>query len=285
LNFVNDNFLEETKSGYYKQLQELKELKVQYGGDIFPFIATDPRREGMGELIMEYIYEKNIFHGIKLYCPNGYSPTDKHFMDESFVKSKPLYEWCCDNKIPIMAHNSDSGFATMTNNLEVNGHVLKANMNTELYENKNLKFRFDLTNGGFEKAVKERAFKLNHPKLWEIVLKKYPNLKICLAHFGGSNKDWRDEIAKLMNKYPNVYTDLSCIRDIKVLEQIKQEFFENDTQVNKKVRDKIMYGSDYFLNLLADISFDQYYENFRSVFSEDELQDMSVVVPKKYLGI
>ena len=41
------------KDSFGKQFNELKDLKRLYGQDIFPFIATDPRRPGMGLKIEE----------------------------------------------------------------------------------------------------------------------------------------------------------------------------------------------------------------------------------------
>ena len=38
------------------------------------------------------------------------------------------------------------------------------------------------------RPILERASVLNHPKLWEIVMAKYPDLKINFAHFGGSTQ-------------------------------------------------------------------------------------------------
>ena len=72
------------------------------------------------------------------------------------------------------------------------------------------------------------------PDSWKKVLEKYPKLKICLAHFGGSrfmdgtffsldgssynaeNENdtiyycWMNKISELIKEYDNVYTDLSC---------------------------------------------------------------------------
>lgn len=290
---LTSNLLKETKDSYSIQKKELQQLKNLYGHNIFPFLATDPRRSAMGSDIEELVGEGLPFHGIKLYTPNGYSPTDPHFYEksESFVHGKCLYQWCMDNDVPIMAHNSDAGFATFTDRLEVFGDICTQDPGADCtyrleYINKDfVEFQYNLFNGGFDKAVKERAHRLNHPCLWNKVLSQFPDLKICLAHFGGGSEEWEDEIAKLILKYPNVYTDLSCQTDPKRIQTIHDKYFVEDTEDNKKIRNKIMYGSDYFLNMLQDISFNTYYQNFRNFFSEEELEYMSVKVPKEYLGI
>ena len=46
------------------------------------------------------------------------------------------------------------------------------------------------------------------------MLENYKELKINFAHFGGNLKrnptEWAVEIARLIDKYDNVYTDISC---------------------------------------------------------------------------
>lgn len=47
-----------------------------------------------------------------------------------------------------------------------------------------------------------------HPLAFEEILIRHPNLNICLAHFAWP---WVREMAMLMIKYPNVYTDISVL--------------------------------------------------------------------------
>ena len=47
-----------------------------------------------------------------------------------------------------------------------------------------------------------------HPMAFEEVLIAHPNLRVCLAHFAWP---WVREMAMLMIKYPNVYTDTSLL--------------------------------------------------------------------------
>ena len=296
------NLVEENISGqksYEKQLEDLRQLKVAYGADFFPFLATDPRRRNMGGLIEENLIKQKVFHGIKLYTPNGYSPTDPHFFDHSdvpslnvpkpnFVEGQGLYKWCEANAIPIMAHNSDSGFATFADKLQVYGDVYTKKSHSGalelVYKDKEfIEFSSNIFNRTFKQAVRERGLALNHPRLWRKVLKKYPKLKICLAHFGGGNDEWEKEIRDLILEFEHVYTDLSCQTDGDRLKRIRKEYFAINTPENKKIQSRIMYGSDYFLNLIEGISFKAYYKNFSKAFTKEELQHMSVDVPKEFL--
>ncbi len=282
------------KNSYEIQKKELRQLKVQYGNDLFPMIATDPRKPGMAQDIAKLVGRNKDFHGIKLYTPNGYSPTDPHFFDKEkkFIADTSLYQWCIDKNVPVMAHNSDAGFATFARNLEVYGDICSQVEGTnppeyrlDFKDKELIQFNNNFYPEGLGEAIKERAIRLNHPRIWEKVLHKYKKLTICLAHMGGGNKDWQHEIEGLILKYDNVYTDLSCQTDIKRLEYIRDCYFREDTPENKKIRSRIMYGSDYFLNMLQDITFEKYYEQFVQVFGSKDLKIMSTEVPKSYLGL
>ena len=293
LKLVDENVSGDTKDSFEKQLEEMRQLKLIYEADMFPFLATDPRRSGMGKYIEELVGPGKTFHGIKIYTPNGYSPTDPHLFDPdvSFVGGTCLYQWCIDHNIAIMAHNSDAGFATFTDRLQVNGDVCiqepgdDCTYKLEYLDKKYIDFEYNLKKGGFGKAVQERARRLNHPCIWKKVLTRYPDLKICFAHFGGGSEKWQDEIAELVKNFKHVYTDLSCQTNLEMLEKISKKYFKQNSAENEKMRKKIMYGSDYFLNMLQGIKFENYYKHFREAFSDEQLKYMSMDVPRSFLGI
>ncbi len=190
LSSLTDTLSKDTKESFHKQIDELQRLKISYGNDLFPFLATDPRRTNMSSYIEGQVGKGKTFYGIKLYTPNGYSPTDPHLFkrEYAFIHSTSLYQWCIDSNTPIMAHNSDAGFATFTDRLEVFGDICNRNQTTDNqfileYKDKEfIDFNFNIFKGGFDKTVKERAHTLNHPTIWRKVLTEYPNLKICFAH-------------------------------------------------------------------------------------------------------
>jgi len=293
LNLVNGKISGETKDSYSKQVKGLSQLKTIYGSDMFPFLATDPRRSGIAGDIKKYVGKGKTFHGIKLYTPNGYSPTDPHLFDPdvSFIDGTCLYKWCIDNDIPIMVHNSDAGFATFTDRLQVYGDICIIDPSDEKkykleYKNKEyIDFQHNLFHGGFGKSVKERAHVLNHPSIWRKVLSKHNKLKICFAHFGGGNSEWQEQITQLILDYSNVYTDLSCQTNSEMLEKINEKYFKVDSEDNIKFRNRIMYGSDYWLNMLQGIKFEDYYNNFKQLFTEEQLKHLSLKVPNSFLGL
>jgi predicted TIM-barrel fold metal-dependent hydrolase len=179
-------------ANYKQQIEDLESLSEKYE-NVKPFFSVDPRREYKAQVnTIENLKQKLLgtkpkFSGVKLYAPAGFSPTDPVLMGTD--NQEGVYELCLKNKIPITVHNSNGGFACLSNILNVRGHV---NLNNVVLEmNGPLKFYnrfFSLRLKEVSRAIPERAKILNHPKLWQLVLEKYPELTINFAHFGGSGQ-------------------------------------------------------------------------------------------------
>lgn len=176
-------------ANFEQQITDLEYLSDKFE-TIKPFFSIDPRREykdgvNLLALLKEKVGGKNAkFSGVKIYAPAGFSPTDPVLMGTD--EQTGIYAWCEANKIPVTVHNSNAGFACLSTILLVRGHV---NLNNALLEvNKRITFENKFFSLKATEAIAERARILNHPKLWELVLQKYPNLKINFAHFGGSGQ-------------------------------------------------------------------------------------------------
>ena len=248
--------------GFHEQIQQLKVLKgnPKYKDRIFPFLAVDPRRPGILTYMKQNVGKGKPFIGVKLYNPNGYSPTDP-LLFGSPGNDDCVYRFCEKNKIPITAHNSYGGFATFMDSIEITGDIYTSTGIRHL-QKEFCHFNTKLISDP-GKAIKERALLLNHPLLWEKVLQKYPGLYLDLAHFGGGerlgmaldNKDdqesgnWSNKIIELIQGYPNAFTDVSCFSEFDVLRKLKTSAIYN------KIKHKIMYGSDYYLLLLFENDF------------------------------
>ncbi len=176
-------------ANYEQQITDLEFLSDKYE-TIKPFFSIDPRREYRGGVNLLALLKEKVggenkkFSGVKIYAPAGYSPTDPVLMGTD--EQTGIYAWCEAGKIPITVHNSNAGFACLSTVLMVRGHV---NLNNAVLEiNKRITFENKFFSLKASEAIAERARILNHPKLWELVLQKYPNLKINFAHFGGSGQ-------------------------------------------------------------------------------------------------
>ncbi|MCH8332330.1 amidohydrolase [Candidatus Sumerlaeota bacterium] len=83
---------------------------------------------------------------------------------------------------------------------------------------------------------------LYNPQRYGRVAEDFPELKLCLGHFGGP--PWREQALEVVAKYPNAYGDLSSY----------QSFFEEEPEAFfaflRKVMDspaaaRVMYGTDW----------------------------------------
>ena len=261
------------KDGWEEQLRQIIELKnnPKYSDKIYPFLAIDPRRPGIADYAKANVGKGKPFAGIKLYTPNGYSPTDPLLFGTNGNKDG-FYAFCEENGIPVTVHNSDGGFATLSKSVYVSGLIhVKGQLHN--LDNEKLIFSKKILD---KDAVYERAVTLNHPMIWRKVAEKYPNLLLNLAHFGGGkqlnaaleNPDddtlWSNGIiALLKDERYNVYTDLSCFSDFNVLTNLIL------SKVYTEIKHRIMYGSDYTLLLFFENDFDNNVKQFRKLFDAD----------------
>ncbi len=92
--------------------------------------------------------------------------------------------------------------------------------------------------------LKNAPSKYSHPLNFEEVAIKYPNLRMCLAHFGWP---WIMETAMLLLKYENIYADTSLL----YFDSPKQFFettFNNQLGpywIDRMLAEKVMFGSNY----------------------------------------
>jgi predicted TIM-barrel fold metal-dependent hydrolase len=259
--------------GWNEQLRQIEELKNHpvYKDMVYPFLAVDPRRPGIAEYAKANVGKGKLFAGVKLYCPNGYSPTDPLLFGAE-GKRDGIYAFCEDNGIPVTAHNSDGGFATLAKSVVING-LIHVNGQLIHLDNELLKFSKAITD---KDAIYERALAINHPLVWGKVAEKYPNLLLNLAHFGGGrqleaamdNPDkinlWSNRIIELLkdSRY-KVYTDVSCFSDFNSIDKLIA------SKVYPEIKNRILYGSDYTLLLLFENDFDENVRQFRDKFGSD----------------
>lgn len=259
--------------GFNEQIRQIEALKnhPDYKEMIYPFLAVDPRRPGIAGYAKANMGKDKLFAGMKLYCPNGYSPTDPLLFGTD-GKRDGLYAFCEDNGIPVTTHNSDGGFATLARSVYINGLI---HINGKLYQSNNERVIF--TKKIFEKdAIFERAVTLNHPLIWEKVVEKYPNLILNLAHFGGGKQLeaamdypfddslWCNRIIALARdpRY-KVYTDISCFTEFNIISKFHASAAFRD------IKHRVLYGSDFTLLLLFENDFANNVAQFKSIFGSD----------------
>jgi len=173
----------------------------------------------------------NSFAGIKVYPPLGFDPWPVDNLRE-LEKVKYLYQYCEDKCIPITCHGSKGGFAVLG-----------------------------------DKQLK------NYTRIskWNEVTINYPELKLNLAHFP-VNEKWLwifprkkrlNEILNLVINQRNVYVDFSnrAIND-KYYKSLRKVIDILKDEEKIKVIDRILFGSDFTVNLLSVESYNKYLDIF-----------------------
>jgi predicted TIM-barrel fold metal-dependent hydrolase len=217
--------------GYRFHLDRLKRLVLE-GEPIFPFLAADPRREGIFDALKDdtLIGKNGPFYGVKLYPRLGYHPASKQVQD--------ILNICIERDLPVITHCGKSGFPPQDFSFDGSG-VWKYN-------------------------------DFGNPEHFEAALKK--GLRIDFAHLGSMDPTfgWARTIVSYMEKYENVYSDLSCYTGKEELQEVINLFGNNST-----FKERIMYGSDFDVMSFTDktISLEQYCRNFLDLFPA-EIENM-----------
>lgn len=232
--------------------------------EIYPFLGLNTANytlTGIVKLLDEYfsdydgqratLYEnmggKHGFAGIKLYPPLGFDPwpADR----EEKQKTDYLYSYCCKKQIPITTHCSDGGF-----------------------------------------AVCDEAQEFTSPTRWRQVLENYPDLKINFAHMGKQSKKkfilfsqtaWAEEVLALITQYPNAYADFSCTAfDDKYYRETARLIADKPALARK-----ILFGTDFMINLLWCDSYNEYLELFLKTgqLAREEKQALCSDNPARFL--
>ncbi|TCL08737.1 amidohydrolase family protein [Shimia isoporae] len=238
------------------QHRELFELSKDpaFKDRILPFAKVNPRRADAFDEFRRCIEEYG-FHGLKIYPKLGYDPRDPMLMSK-------VYPYCVDHNIPVMSHCSRGG---------VYGRGFKGKVGQDL----------------------------GSPRNYERVLKEFPELRVCLAHFGGSD-EWDDYIAGIdpldaqsrsrnwvatirdmitSGDFPNLYTDISyTMFDFEENIPFLSVFLEND-----KLRDRVLFGSDYYMTKQEDLSERAVSMRLRHALGGDTFRQIAHVNPTRWL--
>ena len=243
---------------YSQQLIELKHLRDYYKengkNNVIPFIHIDPRRPEYYELFLQAI-EQWKFKGVKLYPPLGIFPYDNRL--------RPIYKYCQEKNIPVLAH------CTAANPVFYKG---KRRELLKLLENSFIKI-------DYKKSNKDLCSYFTHPAGWKYVMNEYPDLKICLAHFGRET-EWDTIILEMMDRYDNLYADCSyTMADAERWPMMKVRLL-----TNPQLMDRLLFGSDFYMSKI-ECSEKQFCINFRCFLGEKIWRQITSINPEKFLNI
>lgn len=212
------------KEGIDVQHQELARLanNEQYKDVIIPFAHIDPRHPNALDRL-KYLVEHHNFRGVKIYpslgYPPGYAEDEENWGN---VLMNEIYPYMVEKNIPLIAHCSPGS----VNNKQV---------------------------------PRKKAQDYGDPEHYTKVMKKHPDLRICLSHFGGitewqkylnhsksiENPTWLEKICDMMrdDKYQNLYADISyTVFNFQENITLLQVLLEDE-----KILPKVLFGSDFYM--------------------------------------
>ena len=307
-----------SSQSFREQLTELTQLKQKYRELCLPFICLDPRRDGVVELGIEYLEERN-FAGIKLYPLLGYYPYDSRL--------DGIYSYAQEKQIPIIPHTAPGGVYYRGEWKKLNEYLQQCQF-TDINVKQIVK---GLTKDKRRKGTKRQKYCsfFAHPVHYLYLLNQYPLLKISFAHFGG-HEDWDDyiqnppsneekkeynnivaEIGTLLNndsrteqeqeqlkekveaaftlnwlylilqmlkEYENIYADISY-----TLNDEKYFSFLKVVLQDTHLRQKILFGSDYYMvqMLTSEKNFSL---DLRGYLGEDDYRQIAETNPQAFLA-
>ena len=247
--------------------------------EFYPFAGINPKVHSLyflEDFLSRYIntshrmhddhqIDEKPFYGIKVYPPLGFEPWPDD--EETREKHELLYSFCEKHDIPIITHADDQGIRSVT---------------------------------------AEKAWQFTDPASWRIVLEHHPGLKIDFAHFGKQyairnkglssiamrlmrlpDSPWFLTIASLMEDFPNVYADLSFSGCAPSFYKELYDYIDvMDEDPRERFLRRILFGSDFAVNLLKVESYTEYYSIFESSpFDDDTILSFASSNPLSFLGI
>jgi predicted TIM-barrel fold metal-dependent hydrolase len=200
--------------------------------------------------------KSNFFAGIKVYPLLGFDPWPEK-NKEQMERVIYLYDYCQRKGIPITTHCSDNGYRVID---------------------------------------PELALENCNPLKWEKVLKEFPKLKLNLAHFGKRKKIfksvlkcqrnlWLENVLRLIKNHENVYADFADIgvKD-SFYKSLKELIDKQDEKDKLKLKEHILFGSDFFINLQSIDSYNVYLKKYSQCVLHDVDKDKFCRInPQRFL--
>ncbi|MBN2891053.1 MAG: amidohydrolase family protein [Bacteroidales bacterium] len=254
----------------FDQLNEMKTIRDKHPSKFLPFVAISPNNKAHLEVFEKAFSKDYNFFGVKIYPSLGYLPSHPNLMK--------IYEICEHYDIPVTTHSGSGTVHASKNKFKLNYY--------DIDEEGKLILETERKNFYFKKQF-EKYF--NDPKKWEPVLRTFPKLRLNLAHFGGdsewdkktrNDKEWTFSTINLMERFPNVYSDVSYIIHIPEMHSKFIELFK----LNKWVADRTLFGTDFYM-----ISIEGHFKEIRARFvknmGEEIMHKISVENPLNFLNL
>lgn len=251
---------------FQTQLDELAAIKRDpaYTNLIYPFIFIHPERPMLHTLVRKYM-EQEDFAGLKMYPPLGYYPFDKR-LDLVLAYAEQY-------GIPVTTHCARGG-VYFKGDIKDLKHPITGR---EVPRRKN-KYLTDI---------------YTDPDNYHYLLKKFPDLKINLAHFGGYDEwekylsgtiidqdgevNWFTKVSGLIKSYEGVYSDVSYTLFNKDLFFLLKVILQDPV-----IKNKVLFGSDFYMTEIEE-SEREFSINLRASLGENDFKLIAEENPGLFL--
>jgi predicted TIM-barrel fold metal-dependent hydrolase len=235
---------------------------------VIPFFAVDPREPNIVDQARENLGPGK-FRGVKIYPNLGYYPYDKN-TETHTERLREVYKICVQQNVPVMTHCSTGGM-----------------------------YKY-----GYELADRVRV---GHPDNYKSLMDEFKDLRLCLAHFGGSEEwdkqlltpfkvkpgrkepTWVHSITEMIcsGDYPNLYTDISYLIFQLRPAQLHVDYVDylKVLLVNSRLRERVLFGSDFYAVKREAMSEKEVGVNLRSRLGEELYFRIAHHNPRRYLGL
>ncbi|MFZ1984800.1 MAG: amidohydrolase family protein, partial [Desulfatitalea sp.] len=271
---------EETKlyEPWDKQVKYTKQAVIANPLKLLPMYHYDPRRwqERGTNQAFEYVGNNGIYLGFKMYTAQGYRP-----LDNRLPVLEDFYNRCEELEIPIVNHGTPEGnytcdrtdYIAFTHPRDTEADEAEKRPYRHYMHPADLVMQESMTpidhwyeeNGRhyYYPEYEAEAYFNEHfvsPNSWEKVLKKYPALRICIAHFGGDTKlgrKWAGQIIDMLPHYDNLYADISS----SFAESSFRTYFMKQLKKSELLKKRILFGTDWYLTILGpNVDYPQFYK-------------------------
>jgi predicted TIM-barrel fold metal-dependent hydrolase len=186
------------------------------------------------------------------------------FAPDDPVLMEQVYPYCVDRNLPVLSHCARGGV-------------------------------------GRKGWTERQCDRVTAPQAHEPVLTAFPDLRLCLAHFGG-DRDWRDhlrdgidpddpearetnwaaKIAQLLEDrtYPNLYTDVSytIFRFADHVPLLRLHL------AKENIAHRVLFGSDFYMTRQEELSEKAVSIRLRDALGEDLFHRIAHENPRRWLG-
>jgi predicted TIM-barrel fold metal-dependent hydrolase len=255
-----------------EQHEQLLQLAQSQPEAIIPFAAVDPRHPGIVEKTIARL--ESGFQGIKLYPPIGYHPFDRRLW--------PLYEWAEQHGVPVLSHCSRPA-------------------SVQFHGTPTREMQTDPETGAVgSRSRGELLAWFTDPDSYKALALRHPQLRICLAHFGGAGdwdaylnyqwvpetsmagESWLSKIADMIRsgEYPNVWTDIAYT----LYADDEYVYLLKTLLTDERILSRTLFGSDFYVVENARLEERRRSVRIRAVLGEDIFQTIAVDNPRVFLA-